>query len=306
MSNRGANILAWVFSHDPISSLIYLYCLCLTIIIFYFVLWQILRMVLIFVLSFLRGSIILHIFIGALEFILALATTISLFVVGLLTGIFICLWVAWKILNMLGIAFLALIFFPPFRTAKRLGLFSLLDDLSGIIGDTNITSMLSNIARSLLNFLRSFINILLGVAFEGNDTSGDKYDINNIIPPEKDDKQKTITDKNEKKEETNIDLPKVKFVSKVEPPIKYSKQDLYKINECIKNNTIEIPAGTDTADTLIYNAYNRSGITNCKKNFNDPLASKNPMNSQFENSSDTSENSSNNFMSNIMKVDVDV
>ena len=264
------SIMNFIRNNSLVRMLIYAYCLGLFIIFFYMVIWPLILVIIKLGAGLQNkkyGLSFLLTFFGIIFYILFF---IALYFVGLFSGLFILLYMVWIIARGMGVHILLYMFFEPFRDGNDTGLFGLFDGIFGMFGSW---SGLLGGFRSIFNFIRGFVTTLFGVAFPGYSLNQNAFDSTFFGGNSKDGSTFTIL-------KDNMPLVKVNYTQ----PRKYNDLEMTKINNCIRENTVEI--SKDTMDSITRNAYkvyNNEGTKNCYKHFNDPEAAKNPYRYMIDN-----------------------
>lgn len=277
--NFAEKTVLFILSKDPITMLVYIYCILLIYIIIYILinLYLITMILFYYPIPVFPFLIIPEVIAGPLYFVMTVIFIFVMMIFGLLTGIFLILYGIWTTAKAIGMHIFLYLFFPPFREASDLGLFNFFDGMRGVVfGNRNVGEKMGDSLYVTFDFLKTFMHALFGTTFEGYDLNDEYADAVFDSKFKKDDiseeRQKQIDDilKNQ--------TPIIKIQQFSSKPVKQlTETDVMKINNCVKNNTVEIPKDKNTMDTLMMMIYNEIGKSNCEQNFDDEINSKNPL-----------------------------
>lgn len=242
----------------PIRFLINLFCLLILYICLYIIYFWIRLIYLVYEKIILRKKAnITTPFYIMLHAILTFIFNACIILVAMLGELFILLWIVWKILRtILGLFAFIIDNLPIFKECRETGLFGLFDNLSNVLfGSDAFAKRIEKSFDAILEFLKTFMESTFGIVFEGYEldkeylnASLDLFLTNRLYAHNKmkcEEKKREVIAKLKNK----VPLIRVHF-KEGEAPRKRSDIEMIEINNCIKNNTLDIPSDTNTVKKL--------------------------------------------------------
>lgn len=196
---------------------------------------------------------------------------VCIILIGMLGELFVILYIVWKTLRtILGIFAGIIDNLPLFKECRETGLFPFLDRLSEILfGRDAFMKRLQNAFDATFQFLRTFMESTFGIVFEGYELDKeylnaalDLFLTNRLYEA---DIQRCENKKKEviRKLRNKVPLIKVNFNKDV-PTKELSSIEKIKLNNCIKDNTVDIPQDINTIEKLTLIAANEVAKKKCE------------------------------------------